>query len=239
MIELTTTFEDPAKTEMVSRCETAIDLSGYELVAHPVRVPLPSTSRLQGVLKGDIQSLDSEGSLYCYYVRPNELRVLPTWLANLAEVCHEIPDTKLYVVVPETNARFERSCRAAGAGLLLLSDDNEFEHVLNFDAILPDAKDEAFAKEIQKLRSELISKLNLHLGELQNRFERIGELTAGMSDERASSYRRGVEQLHRQWSDWGDDIGIWLDHVLSERDVARLPDLREAIESGPLHDDDG
>ena len=186
MIELTTTFQEPAKTEMVSRCEAAIDSAGYELVDPPVRIALPSTSELMGVLKGDLQSLDSEGSRYCYYVRPNELRVLPTWLANLAEACHEISDTKLYVVVPESNPGFERSCRAAGAGLLLLSDDNEFEHVLDFDAILPDAKDEVFSTEIKRLRADLVSKLDLKLGELRNRFESIGELTAGMSEEVAS-----------------------------------------------------
>ena len=238
MIELTTTFQEPAKTEMVSRCEAAIDLAGYELVDPPVRVPLPGTSELNGVLKGDLQSLDSEGYRYCYYVRPNELGVLPTWLANLAEVCHEIPDTKLYIVVPESNPSCERSCRAAGAGLLLLSDDNEFEHVLDFDAILPDAKDEEFATEVKRLRAELMSKLGLNQGEIRSRFERIGELTAGMSEDVASSYRKGMERLHRQWSDWSDGIGRELDRVLSERDVARLSDLREAIEAGPLLDDD-
>ena len=127
---------------------------------------------------------------------------------------------------------------AAGAGLLLLSDDNDVEHVLDFDAILPDAKDEEFATEVTRLRAELMSKLDLNQGEIRSRFERIGELTAGMSEEVASSYRKGMERLYRQWSDWSDDIGRKLDSVLSERDAARLSDLREAIEAGPLLDDD-
>ena len=223
---------------MVSRCETAIDLAGYELVHPLVSVPLPSTSELQGVLRGDLQSLDSQGSLYCYYVRPSELKVLPTWLANLAELCHAIPDTKFYIVVPESNPGFERSCRVAGAGLLLLPDDNVFKHVLNFDSLVPDVREEMFAAQIRALRSELMSKRDLKVAELQKRFERIGDLTAGMSENLASSYRRGVERLHRQWSEWGDDIGVELDRVLAERDVARLPGLREAIESGPLLDED-
>jgi len=153
-------------------------------------------------------------------------------------VCHEIPDTKFYIVVPETNTRFEQSCRAAGAGLLLLSEDNEFEHVLSFDDIVPAVKDEAFAKEIKELRGDLMSKLELKLGELRNRFERIGELTADMNEEVASRYRRRVERRHRQWSEWGDDIGIELDRVLGERDVASLGDLRKVIELGPLLDGD-
>ena len=148
--KLTTVFQEPAKTEMVSRCKIAIDLAGYDLVDPPVKVQLPDTSELQGVLKGDLQSLDGEMVRYCYYVRANEMPILPTWLANLAEVCHDISDTKFYIVVPETNPGFERSCKAAGAGLLLLSDDNEFQHVLNFDTTLPDAKEEGFAEADQE-----------------------------------------------------------------------------------------
>ena len=233
-----TPFEEPAKTEMVSGCRIAIDLAGHDLVDPPAKIQLPETSELRGVLKGDLQSMDSEGVRYCYYVRPNEVSNLPTWLANLAEVCHEILDTKFYVVVLDTNPSFERSCKAAGAGLLLLSDDNEFQHVLDFDTTLPEAADERFAEEIKKLRAYFFSKLSLHQGELQSRFESIGELTAGMSDERASNYREGVERLHSQWTRWGEEIAKELDRVLSEKDVAGLLKLREAIDSGPLLDED-
>ncbi len=233
-----TPFEEPAKTEIVSRCKIAIDLAGHDLVDTPAKVQLPETSELRGVLKGDLQSLDGEGVRYCYYVRPNEVSSLPTWLANLAGVCHEILDTKFYIVVPETNPSFERSCKAAGAGLLLLSDDNEFQHVLNFDTTLPEAAGERFAEEIKELRADFFSKLSLHQGKLQSRFESIGGLTAGMSDERASSYSEGVERLHRQWNRWGEEIAKELDRVLGEKDIARLSDLREAIDSGPLLDED-
>lgn len=223
---------------MVNRCKIAIDLAGYELVETPVKVQLPETSELEGVLKGDLQSLDGEGVRYCYYVRANELSTLPTWLANLAEVCHEIPDTKCYVVVPETNPNFERSCKVAGSGLLLLSEDNEFQHVLNFDTTLPEAMDELYTEEIKSLRAMLMSKLDLHLGELQTRFERIGDLTAGMSEKRAASYKEGVERLHRQWSEWGEQIGRDLDHLRGERNVERLSEMRAVIEEGPLLDED-
>lgn len=222
---------------MIDRCKMAIDLAGHEIVESPAKVQLPDTCDLNGVLKGDLQSLDGAGVRYCYFVRTTELPVLPTWIANYAEVCHQIRDTKLYVVVPRSNPSFERSCKAAGAGLLLLTEENEFQHVLDFDTTLPEALDKAFVDEIRKLRSALVSKLELELGKLQTRFERISELTAGMRDELVSAYSEGVEKLHRLWSVWGHDLNVELDRVLAERDTAKLSELQEAIDSGPLLDD--
>lgn len=215
----------------------AIDLAGHDLVESPVRVQLPDTSELNGVLKGDLQSLDGAGDRYCYFVRTNELQVLPTWIANFAEVCHQIRDTKLYVIVLRSNPSFERSCKAAGAGLLLLTEENEFQHVLDFDSTLPDALDEAFVGEIRRLRSKLVSKLELELGNLQTRFERISELTAGMRDELVSAYSEGVENQHRLWTEWGNELNVELDRLLAERDKERLAELEVAIDAGPLLDD--
>ncbi len=223
---------------MIERCKVAIDTAGHQLVDPPVMVDLPNPTALNGVLKGDLQSLDASGARYCYYVRPYELEVLPAWVAKLAEICHRIADTKLYVVAPMANPDFEQSCTAAGAGLLLLTNENEFQHMLDFDSTLPEAMDEAFSNEIEVLRSKLVSKLDLRRGALPGRFERTAELTAGMDAHRAASYRVSVEDLHRLWTEWGDRMGRSLDRAHADRDIDSLQDIRNAIELGPSPIDD-
>ena len=90
--------------EMCDRCEIAIDQAGHELVDEPVPVDIPGDIGILGGIKGDLQSIDDDGYRYCYYVRTSKDAALPGWLANLAPAAHQISNTKVYLVAPETSS---------------------------------------------------------------------------------------------------------------------------------------
>ncbi|MCZ7589943.1 MAG: hypothetical protein M5U27_14015 [Gaiella sp.] len=231
-------FEEPAKTEMRASCEIAIDQAGHERVEKPLTVDLPTGSSLRGRLKGDLQSLDGEGSRYCYYLRPRAGDALPEWLANLAMAAHELADIKVYVVVNEATPLFERSCKAAGAGLLLINDDNEFERVLDFDTTLPEMLEADLKSKIDGARRALEAKLDLNRNDLRGRFERVGELTRGMDPAVADKYQENVERQYKIWTEWGDRTSARLDAALAARDLHDLEVIAQVIDEGPVLDED-
>jgi hypothetical protein len=231
-------FEEPAKTEMRAGCEIAIDQAGHELVTKLVRIEIAGSSQIQGRLKGDLQSLDGEGVRYVYYLRPRASDTLPEWLANLATAAHEVADVKLYVVVDEASPTFERACKAAGAGLLVLTEDREFQIVLDFNETLPEVLEEAFRGRIEEARRNLESKVDLHQTDLKARFEQIGQLTRGMAGEVADRYSESVERQYGIWTEWGDRMSAALDASLAERSNTRLAETETQIDAGPVLDED-
>lgn len=223
---------------MRARCEIAIDQTGHELSATVVKVELAAGSEILGGLRGDLQSLDGEGIRYCYYLRPGSDEVLPKWLSNLARASHHLRGVKLYIVVYELITSFERSCKAAGAGLLVLTEDNVFDHQLDFDTTLPEELEGTFKARLDGLRRAMESKLALNLDRLQDRFNQIGDLTREMPDDVAEKYRQRVEREHRLWSAWGDDLSGLLDAAATNRSAADLDAIEEFIEEGPDLDAD-
>lgn len=235
-------FEEPAKIEMRTGCEVAIDQAGFELIDPPDAIEVPeelaAKLALQGRLKGDLQSADGDGSRTCYYLRPRAEDALPEWLAKLATAAHSISGVNLYVVVLEASPTFEKSCKIAGAGLLVLTDDREFNVILDFDSTLPEALDSELKEAITATRRDLEAKRDLKLKELQGRFETVGELTQGMAPDVADPYIAGVERLYKIWVEWSDGLSAQLDAVLAERDLGALELIKEEIERGPTLDDD-
>jgi hypothetical protein len=235
-------FEEPAKVEMRIGCEVAIDQAGFEPINPPDAIAVPeeiaAKLAVEGRLKGDLQSADGEGARTCYYLRPRAEDALPEWLAKLASAAHSVSGVKLYVVVLEASPTFEKSCKIAGAGLLVLTEDREFNVILDFDSTLPAALDSELKEAITAARRDLEAKRDLRLKELQGRFEKVGELTQGMATDVADPYITGVERLYRIWVEWSDGLSAQLDAVLADRDLGALERLKEEIERGPTFDDD-
>lgn len=237
-----TPFEEPAKVEMRAGCEVAIDQAGFERIDPPVAIGVPdelsAELALKGRLKGDLQSADGEGRRTCYYLRPRAEDALPEWLAKLATAAHSISGVKLYVVVLTASPAFERACKTAGAGLLVLTEDGEFNVILDFDATLPEALEAGLKDSIAAVRRDLERKRDLKLGELQGRFEKVGELTQGMAPDVADPYIAGVDRVYKIWVEWSDGLSAQLDAVLAERNPAGLQAIKDEIECGPTLDDD-
>jgi hypothetical protein len=231
-------FEEPAKLEMRAGCEVAIDQAGFELVDSPVAVDLPAELGLQGRLKGDLQSVDGEGNRTCYYLRPRAEDALPEWLANFASAAHSMPGVKLYIVVLTASPTFERSCKTAGAGLLVLTEDREFDMLLDFDETLPETLDAELKAGISAARRDLEAKAHLRLKELQGRFEKVGELTQGMAPDVSDPYVAGIERQYKLWTEWSEGLSAQLDGVLATRDLDALRAIKEDIGRGPTLDDD-
>ena len=228
-------FEDPAKTELVGRAKIAIQSAAHDLVEELARLDLPD--HLNGVLQGDLQSSTRDGDRFCYVVRPGTMGSLPMFIANWARACHEMDRVKFYVVVEAFEPAFEDECRAAGAGLLLLNDANGFEHIVDFDDVLPAELDAALQERASELRSEMFTKRDLKLDELSKRFGQIEELTHGMDEKTATSYKDEVEKLHQTTREWGEEIGRALDRAVSDCDREALDLIAKEIDTGPIPSD--
>ena len=231
-------YEEPAKAEMRARCAIAVDQAGYEFVEDLVSVSLPQNAGLQGAIRGDIQSLDSRGIRSCYYLRTQKDDNLPKWLANLAIASHKVEGVAFYVVVESASPAFEVACKRSGAGLLVLTVDNIFEHVISFEDVAPESASERFRERETKMRRALEFKIDLKLKELQDRLVKLRDLTSGMTPDVSDKYLESVERQHGLWQEWGDSVGRQLDAAFTSRSEAELDIVEREIDAGPTLDDD-
>jgi hypothetical protein len=233
---MTEVFEEPAKTEMRGACEVAIDQAGYELVATPVRLALPSDSGLRGALIGDLQSTDATGERTFYYLRPGTSDALPKWLANIARASHGMRVGQVYVVVNEYTAAFAQSCKTAGAGLLRLNEDSVFEVVHDYYSLSPMDPAVDFSAKTALMRREMERKLELRRKEIEARYERVTHLVSDMDSAAADEYIGLVEREYKALDDWGFDLSRRLDELTTDSSPSVIASLQEAIDGGPVDD---
>ncbi|MEY9260033.1 hypothetical protein ABH903_003071 [Brevibacterium epidermidis] len=227
-----TTFEDPAKTDLVAACEVAIDIAGYQLVSKRIRVPLPGG--LKGSLRGDLQSLDAQDNRTFYFVRPNPDDALPKWLANYARASRELRVGPMYVVVDRCSSAFEASCAAAGAGLLLINDENEFDVVLLWEDQDPSALEEALSVRLGELRREMERKLKLETEGVKQRHKNVSALVYDMPSDLGNGYLKKIEVEYKRVEDWGHYVSSRLDAVTAMSASHDVPDIEQLISAGPL-----
>jgi len=229
-------FEDPRKTEMRGRCEVAIDVAGHDL-AEIISIRPPEAAAIHGSIKGDLQSVDGDGLRYCYYLRPGKPGALPQWIASIASAAQEVSGCEVYVVVEEISPEMIESSRSAGAGLLLLTEDDAFDWLVDPSDWSPDAERAIFIAEVKEVRRLLEARLSLNMNAIQDNFSKVQQLTQGFSPQKRDEYVSDLEQARVMWSSWSDDLSARLDAVAASRNKGELELIKSAIEAGPLPDD--
>jgi hypothetical protein len=232
-------FEDPRKQDLEGRVRIALDAAGYSVADDIVAIELPLEAGLRGKLRGDIQTI-GERSRSAFFVRPDSTKAVPQWIANLARAAHDVDDTRVYIVVEEVTGLIEQSCKACGAGLLVLksTDEYELEMVVRPEDYEPADEDASFRAEIRSLRRRLESKLKLNLEAATSDFLKVRELTVEVAAEIREEYLSAVEDSDARWREWGDRISARLDEALSTKDRAELEAIGRLIERGIDEDED-
>jgi len=228
-----TTYEDPAKTNLRQATEVAIDQAGLQLVGTKVKVTLEKVPDLRGNLVGDIQSLNAQEERTFYFVRPGNADTLPKWLTNYARASHVVREGSLYVVVREYTQKFEAACRAAGAGLLRLTDDEELEEVVSYDSLVPAGSPAAVSEELSQLRRRMEGTTALRQSEHESRYARVSDLVAGMDGTSGDKYIEKMERSLRAVHDWSYEVSTMLDEAELEPTEGRLSQIRELVKAGP------
>jgi hypothetical protein len=231
---VTEPFEEPRKIEMREQSTIAIDAAGYEQVASPVAYNL--STDLTGAIKGDLQSLDGEQIRQAYYLRPDGTKPIPQWLANIARAALELDEIKVFVVVTEVSSVLEKSCRACGMGLLLLTEERTFELVLQPGEMDAEVVAAAVVEKVRNLRRRMENKLNLKKGALESNYARVDELTTGMDPNVRDQYIEKFEQAGGRWDNWGARISEMLDEAVSTGSEGLIEAAAQLIEQGAEED---
>lgn len=226
-------FEEPSKSEMRAACEVAIDQAGFQLAPSLVKVTLPSHSGLKGTLIGDLQSLDASENRTFYFLRATPIESLPKWLANLARASHSVGAGDFYIVVREFPPSFKLSCISSGAGLLRLSDDNQFEVVVSYNEVSPADADAALTEKLDDLRRTMERKMELESARIEQLYHRVSQLVSTMPSAVADNYRTSVEQQYKTLETWSMEMSRQLDNVSSATLPAAFAALEESILAGP------
>lgn len=230
---MTAPFEDPAKTQLVGRARVAIEKLGQVLIDPPEPIDLPGHAAR---LKGDAQSSDSSDRKRSYFCVPYAARVLPGWIATYARSARELENVGVYVVLDGAayDPEIEASSKAAGAGLLVVTQDDDFDVKFDFFAILPAELAAAFAEAVFQARRSLDARLDNERAAITQRREVIVELTAQMDDAKAERYRAALEADSQRVSEWAEGLAEQLDKVTATMDAGALDAVRDAIAAGPV-----
>jgi len=223
-------FEDPRKTELRERCKIAIDAAGHGLVAQPLT--FRAGEGLQGGIKGDVQSLDGDEERYSYYLRLDPGRAVPQWLVNLARVARAGQDVTLFLVTGARHAVLERSCRSGQVGLLLLTEENTFEMLVDPTEADADVVAAEIATKARDARRRMETKLRLNTGSIEDNYARVNDLTVGMTSTVRDRYIEGVEASASAWDEWGQRVSAMLDEAAANGDEALLGSAEQLIEEG-------
>ncbi len=224
-------YEDPRKSGLRRRLLEALDRSGHDIVDPPEQFPYPPKSGLHGTLIGDAQTRAPNGVVDLYFVRSTIDKAMPGWLINSIRVGRTITATRCHVVVTETAQPFQRACKMAGAGLLLLTDDNDLVEV--HKPPVGDLLDDAGCKERAKsLRAQVIQRHALNKSNLEKRYADADTITKQMSGPQRAKYLQPIENGVNRWSEWAERVGSMVDTAMLSCDDADFRVAERAIARG-------
>lgn len=231
-------FEDPRKADMRARTIVALDAAGYEVVEHPIPIPFSEKLDLQGAILGDLQSLNGEQSRYAYYLRPEASRALPRWLSNITRAAQGSEEVRVYVVVTEKTTIIEASCRAVGAGLLRLTDENTLETIIDPTEVSYAALQKEFREKVTNLRRRLEQKVAMNRDAIKNNYSEVSRITASMDFEVRERYIASLEDADRAWERWGEETSARLDELEASQDDDEAKAVERLIVRGAVLEDE-
>jgi hypothetical protein len=228
------TFEDPKKTDMRERVRIAVEASGMVLIEPPDKIAPPADAGIKGYIVGDLQALDSENVVHVFCLQLRGDKAIPQWLASWARAAHGLAKVRVHTVVEERTAILERSCVAAGAGLLELATDVDYQlrTIVDGQAYSPEATAAETKARLKDLRRRVITKMDANLETLKTGRAKISEHAQGLSSVNQEKYLQANESEQRSWRDWGDNLGQLLDEAAAEPSEALLARIEEELERG-------
>ena len=230
------TFEDPRKTDLRERVRVAVEASGMTLIEPPEKITPPGSANLKGYIIGDLQALDSENVVHSFYLQTRGDKAIPQWLTSIAIAAHGLDKVRVHAVVEESSTVLVRSCDAAGASLLELTTDGDYQlrTVVDGHSYSPEAKAAEFAARIRDLRRRIEVKMDANLDTLKAQHAKIIEHVRGMSAANQEKYVHASESLIRRWGDWGERLVRLLDEAASPPSEEKfLIALKEFEENAP------
>lgn len=224
-------YEDPDKAELREIVVVALDSAGFEVDSDPHAIALPGHFNLHGGLRGDIQSVDGEGSKAVYFLRVSGTAAVPQWISNLAPAAAEL-GIPIYIVAREPSPALEKSCQSVRVGLLKLTDDAQLVTVID-----PNLQDTAtIAGEVERrvkaARRRMEEALRRELDSLNDSRREVGRLTAGMDPAKRDDYIEDLDQAIEAWTEWSVEISQRLDEAVSFNDLDLLEFVERRIETG-------
>jgi hypothetical protein len=143
---------------------------------------------------------------------------------------------KVHVIVDEVSSIMERTCRAAGSGLLRLdtTDPYRLDQIVSPDEYSAIAQAHAYRDKVKELRRRLERKLDMNLGTVNENYANVQTLTQGWSPQRRDHYISSVEEADTRWREWGDRMSTKLDELGSGGSEEALRLIEVEIERGAI-----
>lgn len=230
---MTTELEDPRKTDLRERCETAVDAAGYAVQSDRPATPWPDGVGLKGTLLGDVVANDGQGNRDVYFVRVDGSKALPAWLAKATEGSFAMSDTRIIVVAEDPGDVLIATCRAAGAGLAKLTQADRLEVVAEYGPPDRSQQSKQFRAKLKEVRRKLDTKLRLNENNLEESFRDSALVTSGMPPKRRDQYLDSIENVMVDWREWGDETGERLDALAATEDLDELERIEQEIIARP------
>jgi len=225
-------YEDPRKSSMRTLLSVALDIAGIEEV-EPEPIPVPDDVSSFGKILGDAHSVADGDVRTIYILRPDPSKPLPGWAVQFARAAHQIDNLRIVVVVDHMTVVIEKTCRAAGVGLLLLDESATLTIYIDPEDIDPAQIEKDCLDQVRDLRRRLDKKVGLIEAETAKRFADTTELTSNMSDEMQKQYIGYIEAEAERADDWARGISELLDKAETECVPGELEDVSEALLNGP------
>jgi hypothetical protein len=226
-------FEDPRKTAMREPCKAAIDRAGHHIRDEPQAILAPDDAEVEGAIQGDLQSVDAQEIVHCYYLRPEAPTSVPHWLAGIARAAQLRGDAMVHFVVEISNDEIEESCRRLGIGLLVLQEDFSFDQRAAF-SFTPDAhEDDEHRKAIAEVRQELVSTLDLRRSSIESEYSEVRRIISSFPVGEQEQFEEDLASKRKRLDQWEIEMSQELDVLNEAFDKQQLEELRLRIARGP------
>jgi hypothetical protein len=196
--------EDSRLPELQAVAARELQASGFTVYDDPNPIPIREEDR-QGkaggaAIRGNLQTLDSNGMRCAFYLRPAGVSpLIPAWLYDLALAAYDVQDDVRVAVVVEApaSADDEREARDCGAALYEISiDDGTLVEKVPPAKPMPERTSHDFERNAQTVRQAIVSGATLLRKTIEQQYGQLG------TGEEARKSRKRLRARYEKWETW-------------------------------------
>jgi hypothetical protein len=167
-------------------------------------------------------------------LRVDPAKPIPQWIASFARAAQELEDVRVYVVAADPSDETARSCRAAGAGLISVTNEQACTLVVDPSEFEADGLRDAILIKARSIRKRLTTKYELTRNALEANYTTADQITrrSGRTADRGV-FLEGIEEAYERLRDWEQEIAGRLDAVVVSLDQDELRSIEQLLQAGP------
>lgn len=223
---------DPRIFEIRERLVPILEAQGHSVMEPLHRYELPASDAMPqgGAIVGNLQTRDTEGRRFSFYIRPEHVvPLVPKWFsARVRAAATHHSNIDVYLVLERESPSAERDAKACGAGVVVIEAHDELRQVLLPSQPRDQLTGQEYSRRVEEARRIVGGHAELRREAVQSEYVHKKTIAGGAGPVTQAELDR-LQAEYIEWDRWRDERMGTLKGLKKTRNVEELEAFEDSL----------